>query len=80
MKNISLKSMIIKAFIFEIITKIIIVNNTHILRLQIKTVNSRSNIKRPLATYKVVKPSRSGFGVLLEVVVEATVFSCLCTL
>lgn len=65
----------IKKLLLEIV---IIVNNTHILRLQIGIVHSISKIRKPLITNKeafmVVKPPRSALGVMLYGAVEATVF------
>lgn len=59
---------------------VLIVNNTHILRLKIRIVHSRSKIRKPLTTNKeafmVVKPPRSALGVMLHGAVEATVFLC----
>lgn len=67
----------IKKLLLEIV---IIVNNTHILRLQIRIVHSISKIRKPLITNKeafmVVKPPRSALGVMLYGAVEATVFLC----
>lgn len=61
----------------------LIVNNTHILRLQIRIVHSRSEIRKPLTTNKeasmIVKSSRPGLGVMFDGAVEATVFLCSCT-
>lgn len=69
-----------KTLKFEII---LIVNNTYNLRLHIKIVHSRSDIRIPLTTSKeasiVGKYSRSGLGVMLGGAVEATVFPCSCS-
>lgn len=66
-----------KKLLLEIV---LIVNNTHILRLQIRIVHSRSKIRKPLTTSKesfmVVKPPRSALGVVLDGAAEATVFLC----
>lgn len=56
---------------------------THIVRLQIRIVHSRSKLRKPLTTSMeasmVVKPPRSALRVMFDGAVEARVFLCSCT-